>query len=325
MVVAKKIPFFSILLPTYNRDDLISTSIKSVLNQTFTNYELMVVGDGCTDSTEKIVKRISSEDSRVKWFPFSKGKGFGYSNRNIVLKKSNGKYIAWMPHDDIWFPDHLEYFFKFLSENPSYKFVYSRPIWMHSDGTLIPSYFNLQNTSTRKLFLNSHNEIPAYCVVLERKIAESVGYLNSNLSHAADWDLWKKIYKKQTTPRIGFISVPTGIHFKANWRTNKNYLNERFLALHLKIKGSRDFSQSLRVKKEKGVPIQVTTLKLVEKKVWVSTFRQNIVAYLDSILEEIAYTMQENNNLKLNIRAMKATKGYKILEKLRKIDSLLKK
>ena len=179
-------PYFSILLPTHNREDVVGFSIESVLAQTFKDFELLIVGDGCTDSTERIVRDFSKKDRRIQWFAFPKGPGFGYEHRNTILAKATGDYIAFAAHDNLWFPDHLELFANFFRKNPDYIIAYTRPLWMHPNGTLIPSIFNLGNEKSRRVFFENHNEIPAHCVVHTRVSGEQVGYYDSEVSQARD-------------------------------------------------------------------------------------------------------------------------------------------
>lgn len=97
-------PLVSVVLPTYNRANTISRSIDSVLNQTYSNLELIVVDDGSSDDTQFIVESIN--DNRIKYIRNSKSMGAAFA-RNLGIKHSQGSLIAFQDSDDEWLPDKL--------------------------------------------------------------------------------------------------------------------------------------------------------------------------------------------------------------------------
>ena len=106
--------FISVIVPTYNRADLISETIESILNQTYKYFELIIVDDGSTDNTEEVIRKF--KDSRIKYIKTDNWGGPARP-RNTGIKKTKGEYIAFCDDDDIWLPKKLEKqirVFKFL-------------------------------------------------------------------------------------------------------------------------------------------------------------------------------------------------------------------
>lgn len=211
-------PRFSVLLPTHNRADVLPFAIRSVLAQTSRDFELLIVGDGCTDDTAAVVHAIA--DDRIRWLDLSKGPGFGYGNRNVALRGARGRYVAYIGHDDVWLPDHLELLAGCI-ERRDVDLVYSRPVWVIPPGLIAPVSFNLHVPSTRGEFLaGRYNGIPACCVMHRRECLDQVGYWDESLPSAADMEMWARIIRgRAEQPNFGYVPEPTTLHFRANWRT----------------------------------------------------------------------------------------------------------
>jgi glycosyltransferase involved in cell wall biosynthesis len=98
-------PYFSVVLSTYARGEHIRPTIESVLRQTCSDFELIVVGDGCTDETADVVRSYTSR--RVRWYNLEQNTGSQSFPNNFGITKAAGKWIAYLGHDDIWSPNHL--------------------------------------------------------------------------------------------------------------------------------------------------------------------------------------------------------------------------
>ncbi len=205
-------PRFSILMPTHNRADVIGFAIRSVMAQTEGDFELLIVGDGCTDGTGDIV--ASFDDPRIRWFDLPKGPGFGYANRNLALRQAKGDLIAFAAHDDLYLPDHLERLGDAIDEQRA-DWIYSRPLWVSTDGVVIPYAVNLTLDDERRLFLEGMKTIPANCVVHRRNCFVRFGYWPEDVPDSADWHLWSRIIRNG---KLAYEPTPTTLHFSAKWR-----------------------------------------------------------------------------------------------------------
>lgn len=114
----------SIISPTYNCGNFISETIESVLAQTYSNWEMLIVDDCSTDDTEKIVSEYSAKDSRIKYFRFDKNQGAAMA-RNHALREAKGRWIAFLDSDDLWEKNKLDTQLKFMEEN-GYSFSYHK-------------------------------------------------------------------------------------------------------------------------------------------------------------------------------------------------------
>jgi glycosyltransferase involved in cell wall biosynthesis len=98
-------PLVSVIIATYNYSSVLRHAIRSVLSQTYPNYELLVVGDACTDDSEEVV--ASFDDPRVTWINREKNSGTQAGPNNSGLERAAGRYVAYLGHDDLWHPWHL--------------------------------------------------------------------------------------------------------------------------------------------------------------------------------------------------------------------------
>jgi len=209
-------PLVSIVLPTHNRADVLPLAIESVLAQTWADFELLIVGDGCTDNTAAVVQRLA--DPRIRWFDLPKAPGIGYANRNVALRQARGEVIAYMAHDDLWFSDHLALLLRCLAEEQA-ELAYSLPLFVSTNGHIEPMVFNLDDAH---IWREWHERLLGYLtmanVVHRRACLERYGYWNEELRAIGDWELWMRIMRREPTPNFVYWPVPTTLHFVASWR-----------------------------------------------------------------------------------------------------------
>lgn len=136
----------SIITPTFNSDKFVQATILSVQNQTYKNWELILIDDCSTDSTFEILKRLSAMDSRLKLFRLSTNSGTGVA-RDFALSKCSGNYIAFLDADDIWKPKKLEIQLAWMQEH-RLNFTFSFYDLMDENG------FDLKKTITAPKILS---------------------------------------------------------------------------------------------------------------------------------------------------------------------------
>lgn len=123
-------PKVSVIIPTYNRSKLVREAIESVLNQSFTNLEVIIIDDGSTDDTRSVIEQI--QDSRIRYF-YQNNRGHAGA-RNTGLLNAKGEYIAYLDSDDLWPKDYLGVLIKKLEENEDFGVAYTHIVVLGEDG-----------------------------------------------------------------------------------------------------------------------------------------------------------------------------------------------
>ena len=183
----------SILLPTYNQCNLLKKSIKSVIKQTFKNWELIVIDNKSIDGTKKFVKKISKTDKRIKYFSIS-NKGILAKSRNLGIRKSKGQWIAFIDSDDIWHKDKLLKCYNCASETNAdfiYHPVFSINEIVNSKKIISDKNRVIQQPIYKDLILNG-NSIAQSSAMVKKKILKKIGGISENFEVYSweDFDTW---------------------------------------------------------------------------------------------------------------------------------------
>lgn len=180
-------------MPVYNGAPYIKEAIDSVLLQTFTDFELIVVNDGSTDTTEEIVKQYS--DKRVKLVNQSNG---GVSAAlNTGLRHAAGRYIARFDADDICYSDRLAVQYRFITEHPEYVLVGSDADYMTEDGEVIYRYRNVGHTNEEiNKTIERHCSFIHSSVIYPKDEITGLGGYEVKAHTFEDYFLWKKLIKR---------------------------------------------------------------------------------------------------------------------------------
>lgn len=188
----EKIPKVSVVIPTYNRGHLVSRAIRSVLDQTYQNFEVIVVDDASTDNTEKVVKKFN--DKRIKYIRHERNRG-GSAARNTGIKTAQGEYIAFQDSDDEWLPEKLEKQVRVLENAPSEVGVVYTGIWRMKDGkkTYIPSSKINQKEGNIHDELLRGSFVTTQAAIVKNETFRNVGLFDERLPRLQDWELFIRI------------------------------------------------------------------------------------------------------------------------------------
>ena len=181
----------SIITPSFNSEKFIAGTIQSVQNQTYQNWEMIIVDDCSTDKTVSIAEYIANNDNRITVYKLDKNSGTGIA-RNTGLEKASGKYIAFLDADDLWKPNKLEIQINFLRNN-NLPFTFSFYDCINEQGIELNKRVEApRNLAYRQLFFCNYvgNLTGIYDANYFGKIAIS------SIRKRQDWMLWLTILKK---------------------------------------------------------------------------------------------------------------------------------
>lgn len=196
-------PKFSVIIPAYNCEKFIAETIESVFNQTYLDFEIIVIDDGSTDRTKSLINQYLS-DKIIYIFQENQGVSIA-RNRGIDIAK--GEYIAFLDCDDLWLPEKLEKQLELLEKKPQIALVFSDCYIIDSAGSILRRSFDKGNPPRGEVFneLFMENFIPLPTVVIRKKVFERIGGFDARFSIAADYHLLLRVAESF---KIDFIDTP---------------------------------------------------------------------------------------------------------------------
>lgn len=193
-------PKVSVIIPTYNRAVLLRSAINSVLSQSYEDYEIIVVDDGSTDDTEKIVNELSTDKLR---YVYQENKGRSAA-RNYGIKLARGEYVAFLDSDDTFTPSKLEFQVQILDYNPCYGLVYSYAKIIDENGDYLNAQYegNLSGWIYPDLLFIRNNVITTPTVMVRARILAELGGFDESMDICEDLDLWCRIAREYQVKQI---------------------------------------------------------------------------------------------------------------------------
>lgn len=201
----------SVIIPTYNRVRTVLNTIQSVLNQTYSNLEVIIVSDGFDENTRRAIEGI--RDSRIKYFEVEHS-GRPAVPRNFGVRKSSGEFIAFCDDDDIWMPPKLELQMEKILQSKDTVLIYTKCLLKNAKKESIVPLRGKEGFIFKELFL-SFCFIATSSVLIRRNIFENVGMFDEDMRLKAveDYDLWLRIALRY---KVGFVDQPLAIHLENN-------------------------------------------------------------------------------------------------------------
>jgi len=267
----------SVIIPTYNSENFLPQAINSVLTQTYSKVELIVVNDGSTDNTQKAINPY-----RNKLLYLYKENGGPGSARNFGIEKSQGEYIAFLDADDYWLPEKLKTQVRYLKNHRNFALIHSNTWILEENKELYPRFINKLppiGKFYQKLFLQ--NCINNLTVILKRECFDAVGGFDESeaLIGFEDYDLWLRIASNYEIGYFDEIVAVYRVHPRNISSESKAIKSQIFLMEKFKNTGSGTQKLSARLFLEKEQKIYFRwACNLIENKKFNEAYEKFLVA-----------------------------------------------
>jgi glycosyltransferase involved in cell wall biosynthesis len=192
-------PLVSVVIPTYNTAKYISYTLDSVFQQTFKDYEVIVVDDGSTDNTKAVLKPYMQKVSYI--YQENSGRSEG---RNTGIKAASGKYIAFLDSDDLWTPTKVEEQVALMEKHQEIDFLFGDKQRFSDDGTILIQSMFLEKGYDKEFFghelyvkdpykkLLEEPYIPTGTVIMKTECFDEIGFFDKDI-YAEDWEFWLRV------------------------------------------------------------------------------------------------------------------------------------
>ena len=244
--------YVSVIIPVYNRKNLLKRAIDSVLNQKYKKFELIIINDFSEENIDGLIKKY--KDHRIRFFKNNKNMGVSYS-RNIGIKNANYDLIALLDSDDEWLPLKLIKQIDYIKKNQDINLVHTEEIWIRNDKRV--------NQKKRHKKIGGDIFIPSLelclispsSVLLKKNLFDKYGYFDESLPVCEDYDLWLRITAFE---EAGFINEPLIIKYGGH----NDQLSKKYHAMDkFRVKSMLKLYNINNLKKEKKDALNKIILK----------------------------------------------------------------
>lgn len=216
-------PFFSVVIPTYNSEEYIEKTLKSVISQTYTQYEIVVSDDGSEDGTRDLVRSIFKQHPEINFKLLANNHSGAGVARNKGIESAEGEWISFLDSDDRWFPEKLRKVSNYINRNKNIDLVFNNKIYKNGNKERL---LNCTEQYDDKLnpFLALYREkfLITSAVTVRRQILKHVGLFDPTLSAGQDFDLWLRISLIKDI-NLGFIDEPLGFYITREGSISSKY------------------------------------------------------------------------------------------------------
>ncbi len=244
----------SIIIPAYNAEKHIKETLLSVLNQTYKDFQIILVDDGSIDNTFQIADSILNPPHRI----IQKKNGGEASARNVGLKICDSRYICFLDSDDLFTPNKLDIQKKFLDNNSQFGMVYAKHNYI-IDGNNLSKWrnwnFKESNNGSGDIFIKQfiENKICIITTLIRRECFDRAGYFDESIPYASDSDMWIRI---SANYKIGYIDEVLAYYRLHNTNVSLDRetcllhriasMNKNYTQFYDRVKDNSDIKKSIR-------------------------------------------------------------------------------
>lgn len=275
-------PKVSIVMPSYNREDLLGQAIESCLNQTYDNFELIIVDDCSKDNSLKVARDYAAKDSRIKIIANKQNKKLP-STLNVGFKEARGKYLTWSSDDNLYHEDAIQRMVDILDKNKDIGLVYADYTHIDEEGNIGSRIYQEEPE-----YLPIRDCVGA-CFMYRADVAAYVGSYNEDMFLIEDYEYWLRMGLKTE-----FYHISESLYF---YRTHKGSLTQtrrediRQAKLHLK----KEFA---------GKYIIPSHLKPIDALYSWFIGERDVISYLKLLRVLVQYPFATSRYILTNIRRM---------------------
>lgn len=220
-------PYFSVIIPTYNRADMLSKAIESVLAQTFIDWELLIIDDGSTDHSKREVEKFL--DERIQYFYQQNAERSAARNKGISLAK--GEFICFLDSDDLWRENHLQtHFDKIKACNNQQAFYFTGMTWNFPERKQDIIFESPEGKNRAEYVIDNQIGTPTVCI--HNSILKKY-YFNTALRINEDVELFARIVTQHQLFQIPVSTVDVIVHNKNTKALEKNYITPQIEAMRI--------------------------------------------------------------------------------------------
>lgn len=301
-------PKVSVIIPTYNRADLLPRAINSVLNQTFKDFELIVVDDGSTDNTKELISDFQKKDNRIQYI-WQENSGAPAKPKNTGIKNSKGEFLAFLDSDDEWLPEKLEKQLKLFEKDKDLGIVGCNCWNIYVGEKYRKTKYRIKNNTKDNpiRILEDCFIFSSSSVVIPRFVFNDVSLYDESFKVSDDWDLYIRILKKYRFNFVDDFLLNYYVHY--NNISKEGSIKQAEDYINLIKKHEKDYNSNLLAKsiilRYVGSYYMINNQKTIARKYFKASIRcapyhfRNYINFITSLFGVSFY--KKIRNLKQNM------------------------